>query len=198
MRPGVIYSAPALAARFGVSPTPVRAAMLELAGEGLVTVVRNKGFRAVELSERELDEITEVRGLIEVPAIGRIAATPHGAAPLRPLAEAIVTAAEERDVLRYIAADEEFHLALLSLGGNTRLVDAVRELRNRSRLFGVPGLAGRGELLPSAREHLSLLDAVVRGDVHAAEDLMRHHLQHVRGIWAAETAPDHRGPDTDP
>src|SRR3954470_11176919 len=58
LRPGVVYSAPVLAAGFGVSATPVREAMLDLAKEGLVEVVRNKGFRVTELSDRDLDELT--------------------------------------------------------------------------------------------------------------------------------------------
>jgi DNA-binding GntR family transcriptional regulator len=185
MRPGVVYSAPTLAERFGISPTPVREAMLDLAKEGLVTAVRNKGFRVTELSDRDLDEITEVRALIEVPTVARIAASPEGAEELRPLAEAIVTAAERRDILGYIEADHTFHLELLALAGNAHLVGVVRELRHRSRLYGVPSLAERGELLPSAREHLQLLDLVTAGDVQAAETLMLHHLRHVRGIWAA-------------
>jgi len=65
MQPGEVYSAPALAARFGVSATPVREAMLELVKEGLVRTVPNKGFRVSELSDRELDEITEIRLLLE-------------------------------------------------------------------------------------------------------------------------------------
>jgi len=184
MRPGVVYSAPTLAERFGVSPTPVREAMLDLVKEGLVTAVRNKGFRVTELSDRDLDEITEVRALIEVPTVGRVAASPEGAEELRPLAEAVVAAAERRDILGYIEADQVFHLELLALGGNAHLVEVVRELRHRSRLYGVPSLAERGELLPSAREHLQLLDFVTAGDAQAAETLMRHHLRHVRGIWA--------------
>jgi DNA-binding GntR family transcriptional regulator len=184
MRPGVVYSAPTLAERFGVSPTPVREAMLDLVKEGLVTAVRNKGFRVTELSDRDLDEITEVRALIEVPTVGRVAASPEGAEELRPLAEAVVAAAERRDILGYIEADQVFHLELLALGGNAHLVEVVRELRHRSRLYGVPSLAERGELLPSAREHLQLLDFVTAGDAEAAETLMRHHLRHVRGIWA--------------
>ncbi|MFI0451019.1 GntR family transcriptional regulator [Actinomadura sp. 6N118] len=191
MRPGVVYSAPALAERFGVSATPVREAMLDLAKEGLVTAVRNKGFRVTALSERDLDEITEVRALIEVPTIGRIAAAVPAEVPvsavhaLRPLAEAIVVAAERRDILAYIEADQAFHLEVLALAGNAHLIGVVRDLRHRSRLYGVPSLAERGELVPSAAEHLELLDHVAAGDAAAAEALMRHHLRHVRGIWAA-------------
>lgn len=74
LRPGVVYSAPTLAVDLGVSATPVREAMLDLAREGLVEAVRNKGFRITEVTERELDEYTEIRELIEVPTIGRVTA----------------------------------------------------------------------------------------------------------------------------
>jgi DNA-binding GntR family transcriptional regulator len=191
MRPGVVYSAPALAERFGVSATPVREAMLDLAKEGLVTAVRNKGFRVTALSDRDLDEITELRALIEVPTVRTIAESDAAtrAKSLRPLADAIVTAAERRDILGYIEADQAFHLELLALAGNAQLVGVVRDLRHRSRLYGVPALAERGELVPSAREHVELLDAVVRRDAGAATELMRHHLRHVRGIWADKPEP---------
>lgn len=192
MRPGVVYSAPAIADRFGVSATPVREAMIDLAREGLVTVVRNKGFRVTELSDRELDEITEVRALIEVPTVVRVAQTvrPEEIRALLPLAEAIVQAAENRDVLAYIEADHRFHLALLGLGGNSHTLRLVSELRYMSRLYGVPQLAERGELEPSAREHEELLEAVATGDVARTESLMNHHLHHIRGIWADR--PEHR------
>jgi DNA-binding GntR family transcriptional regulator len=191
MRPGVVYSAPTLAAHFGVSATPVREAMLDLAKEGLVTPVRNKGFRVTALSDRDLDEVTEVRSLIEVPTVRRIAETvePERSAQLRPLAEEILAAAERRDILAYIEADQVFHIALLGLAGNSQLIGVVRDLRHRSRLYGVPSLAERGELIPSAREHLDLLDLIGRGDGAGAEALMRHHLGHVRGIWADRPEP---------
>ncbi|WP_425424410.1 GntR family transcriptional regulator, partial [Streptomyces lushanensis] len=86
--PGEVYSAPVLGERYGVSATPVREAMQQLALEGAVEVVPNRGFRVVERSARELAELAEVRALIEVPVMLRLArtvSTEHWA-ELRPLA----------------------------------------------------------------------------------------------------------------
>ncbi|MGW5363425.1 GntR family transcriptional regulator [Actinopolymorpha pittospori] len=186
MRPGAVYSAPALAGRFNVSATPVREAMLDLAKEGLVEVVRNKGFRVTELSEKELDEITELRQLIEIPTVTRLAeGVPADAFErLRPLAQDIVDAARRGDLIDYVEADRRFHLDLLALAGNASLVDTVGELRKRARLYGLTQLAEHGRLLASAEEHLSLLDLLRSGDADAVGELMRHHLSHVRGSWA--------------
>ncbi|NED12653.1 GntR family transcriptional regulator, partial [Streptomyces sp. SID9124] len=86
--PGQVYSAPALGARFGVSATPVREAMQQLAVEGAVEVVPNRGFRVAERGPGELAELAEVRALIEVPVMLRLARTvpPARWCALRPLA----------------------------------------------------------------------------------------------------------------
>lgn len=187
LRPGVVYSAPSLATQFGVSPTPVREAMLDLAGEGLVDTVRNKGFRVTELSEKDLDELSELRALIEVPTVRRIAeaGVPESVlAELRPLATEIEEAAARGDLIAHVAADMEFHLTLLSLAGNQHLVETVRSLRARSRIYGLRALADRDALVPSAHEHAQLLDLLAARDAPGVEALMRRHISHVRGIWA--------------
>ncbi|MEV7923451.1 GntR family transcriptional regulator [Kitasatospora sp. NPDC088779] len=188
LRPGVVYSAPALAADFGVSATPVREAMLDLAREGLVEAVRNKGFRVTELTERDLDDYTEIRALIEVPTVGRVTrtATKEQLERLRPQAEEIVAAARKHDLIGYLEADRQFHLDLLGLAGNARLVDVVSDLRKRSRLYGLNRLDERGELTSSAEEHLELLDLMLAGDADAAEACMTRHLSHVRSLWAGQ------------
>lgn len=189
MQPGQVYSAPALAARFGVSPTPVREAMLALAKEGLVRTLPNKGFQVRELSDQELDEITEIRLLIEVPTATRAAAraTASDLAQLRPLSRQLVTAAEQTDLIAYVETDRQFHLALLALAGNEQLVTLVGELRSRSRLFGLPDLARAGKLSASAREHVQMLDLIEAGDTDGFEALMRRHIGHVRGSWAGRS-----------
>src|SRR3954452_14449028 len=74
MKPGQIYSANSLSAQLGVSNSPTREAMLALAGKGLLEVVRNRGFRVVEMSAQDKQEVYDLRLLIEVEAVRRVAA----------------------------------------------------------------------------------------------------------------------------
>ncbi len=187
MVPGTTYSIPALAEQFGVSATPVREAMLDLVNEGIMAAVPNKGFRVVELSDAELDQITELRRLLEVPTVGELAGAIDRAAirRLRSLADAVSDAARRGDVVAYVEADRELHLALLAEAGNPRLVEMVGRLRDQSRLYGLEQLAADGVLVDSAVEHVRLIDALESGDRRAAARVMSHHLDHVRGIWAS-------------
>jgi DNA-binding GntR family transcriptional regulator len=149
-------------------------------------VVRNKGFQVTGVSDDELDQIAEIRLLLEPPA-GAIAARRAAAADvaeLRPLAQAIIDAAATADLISYIDADREFHSKLLALAGNRRLVDVVRDLRAQTRLFGLSGLVGRGRLTASAAEHIAMCDLLAAGDGEALEQLLRTHVGHVRREWA--------------
>lgn len=188
MRPGELYSAPALASRLGVSATPVREAMADLARVGMVEVVRNRGYRVTELSDRELDEITDLRRLIEVPTVAKISADCDAEAVerLRPFANKIVEAAADADLVSYVEADNAFHHELLALSGSEQLARTVAELRSRSRMYGLRDLADQGLLEDSASEHLELLDLVAAHDAVGAEELMDRHIQHVRGVWAGQ------------
>ena len=186
LEPGVIYSAPGLAERFGVSATPVREAMLDLVKEGFVEPLRNRGFRVIEISDEDLDNIAQIRLLIEVPTISQIASllTPARFEELGAAAKAIERAAASGDVLDYLDADRRFHVELVSAIGNARLTDLVDRLRRQARLFGLKDLAKSGLLMASAREHRLLLDTLRVPDIQAAEKLMRAHIGHTRGLWA--------------
>ncbi|MEU7305168.1 GntR family transcriptional regulator [Streptomyces sp. NPDC007206] len=186
LRPGEVYSAPSLAARFGVSATPVREAMLDLAKEGLVDTVPNKGFRVTAVSDKQLDEYTHIRALIETPTVVALARTADRVSleALRPAAREIVTAAVAGDLIAYVEADTRFHLGLLALAGNAHLVEVVADLRKRSRLYGLTALVEAGRLLASAEEHLELLDALLERDERAVHAIMTRHLGHVRSLWA--------------
>ncbi|MFI8967039.1 GntR family transcriptional regulator [Streptomyces sp. NPDC053493] len=177
--PGEVYSAPVLAERFGVSATPVREAMQQLATEGAVEVVPNRGFRVTERTPRELAELAEVRALIEVPVMLRLARTVPAArwAELRPLAEATATAAARGDRAHYAEADRAFHRAVLSLAGNEQLLLVADDLHRRSQWPLVSAPATRhGELVADAAEHTALLDALVAQDLAVVSSLVREHF----------------------
>ena len=190
LAPGEVYSAPSLAATFGVSATPVREAMLDLAKENLVAVVPNKGFRVTVVDEEQLDQITAIRRLLEPPVVaevtGRIPAEDFPA--LRRLAQEIVDGARAGDLAQYTESDNEFHLRLLGYSANQRLVDLVAELRGQTRLVGLASLLDRGELVQSAREHLDLLDLIERRDAAAVEACMNRHIDHIQDLWSGKAA----------
>ncbi len=177
--PGEIYSGPALGERFGVSATPVREAMQQLAVEGAVECLPNRGFRVVERTVRELAELAEVRALLEVPVMLRLARTvPASTWPtLRPLAAATTAAAAAGDVAGYAESDRAFHRAVLSLGGNEQLVAVADDLHRRSQwpLPGVPAVR-RADLVADAAEHSALLDALIAQDLPVVESLVREHF----------------------
>jgi DNA-binding GntR family transcriptional regulator len=190
LTPGEVYSAPSLAATFGVSATPVREAMLDLAKENLVVVVPNKGFRVTVVDEEQLDQITAIRRLLEPPVVAEVTdlIPTEDFAGLRQLAQEIVDGARAGDLAQYTEADREFHLRLLGYSGNQRLVDLVAELRGQTRLVGLASLLDRGYLVSSAREHLDLLDLMERRDAAAVEIFMVRHINHIQDLWSGKAA----------
>ncbi|MET7975024.1 GntR family transcriptional regulator [Streptomyces mirabilis] len=180
LAPGQVYSAPVLGERFGVSATPVREAMQQLALEGAVEVVPNRGFRVVRRGTRELAELAEIRALLEVPVVLRLARTVPAArwAELRPLAEAAARAASAGCRATYAECDRAFHHAILALAGNDQLVQIADDLHRRAQwpLVGGPVPRGRADLMADAAEHLALLDALTAQDLPAVQSLVREHF----------------------
>jgi DNA-binding GntR family transcriptional regulator len=189
IEPGQVVSVVTVAAELGVSVTPVREAVMDLAHLGLVEIIRNRGFRVPALTEHDLDEIFRLRTMLEVPAMSEVAQVLDGkdVQEFRRLAEQITEAAREGDLTSFLDRDRQFHLGLLEVLGNRRLVAMVSQLRDQARMQGLQKLADQGELTESGREHIEIVDAIEAGDPERAADLMRRHLAHSRGIWAGLT-----------
>lgn len=188
MSPGRTYSAPMLGATLGVSATPIREAMLDLEKEGLVTRVPNRGFEVTAVDDQYLDEIAQLRMLIE-PELAReiVRLVPEAdVQELRKLAQAIVSHAVAHDLLAYTEADTAFHLALLEYAGNRRIVKLITDLRGQARLVGLKYLSDREELAASAEEHLEIVDAIAARDEERVFRLMRGHIARTRSDWAGE------------
>lgn len=184
LAPREVHSAPALAARLGVSVTPVREALLELAGRGMVVAVRNRGFRVVEHTARELDAALELRALVELPMMARVAGRVPEAelVRLRELMDRGCEAARARELPAFLDLDRDFHLGLLAHAGNPRIVALVDQLLDQLRF--APDAGGGGPSLDEVADgHRAILDAIASGDGAAAERRAREHLELTRGAW---------------
>jgi DNA-binding GntR family transcriptional regulator len=191
LRPGQLYALGMIAEQLGVSVTPVREAVLDLAREGLVILARNRGFQVREITDRDLDEIVEFRQIIEVESVRLIAArgllSDADANELREYAKASEKCAAAGDWVGFLDNDRDFHMGLLAHLGNERMLKVAGSLRDQSRLYGLDHIAGTESLMQSTHEHDSLLDAVVAGRADDAATIMETHIRHARGIWAGRT-----------
>jgi DNA-binding GntR family transcriptional regulator len=188
LAPGQIYSAAALASELGVSNSPVREAMLTLVNQGLMEAVRNRGFRVVPLSAKERRNNYDIRIMLEVPAMARLASLNDKVAARKKeftaTASSIVKAAKSRDIVGYLEADRNFHIGLLGILENEQLTTIVENLRDQARQYGLKALSERGDLVKSAEEHQPILDAILAGDAEETTKLMTSHLSHHVGDWA--------------
>ncbi|MCA1307876.1 GntR family transcriptional regulator [Microbacterium esteraromaticum] len=186
MPAGELFSAPALAARFNVSATPVREAMLNLEKLGFVEAVRNKGFRVTTVRDEDVANIVAVRRLLEPPLMRQLAGEipAQAFAELRETADAIVAGAAQGDLTSYLEADRAFHEAVNAHSDNPRLTSLISQLRKETRLPGLAGMLATEELSISAAEHHELLDLLEAGDGEQAEAVMHRHIGHVIGWWA--------------
>lgn len=182
---GQVYSAAAIAKHMGVSITPVREAILDIEHSGLIEIIRNRGFRVLSISDEDLDEIRDLREMLEVPAMAMVVrnATDAELLSLRPILERMQVASEH-DLTEFLRIDQAFHIRLMELTGNRRLVRLVENLRDQTRLYGIAALLREGALTETMQEHHNILDALIKRDAELAVALMGKHINHTRGIWA--------------
>ena len=126
--------------------------MLDLAKDGFVVAERNRGFRVVEMSDVDLDEICQIRLLLEVPTTVQVAKIIDSEVldQLSEIADEIVAAAARGDLIDYLDSDRRYHVLLISQLGNDRLTELVDRMRRQTRLFGLVALAESGVLVTSA------------------------------------------------
>ncbi|WP_226858526.1 GntR family transcriptional regulator [Diaphorobacter aerolatus] len=106
---GTVYSVPALANELGMSTTPVREGLLELCRNGLLSPLRNRGFRVEGMSLGALDQLFEMRNLIErsaMESLARQGLQDPGSA--RAMADVVARAVDDGDIQAYIAGIVRF------------------------------------------------------------------------------------------
>jgi DNA-binding GntR family transcriptional regulator len=185
--PGAMYSVPSLATSLGVSTTPVREALLELARSGLIEPMRNRGFRVVEPSLAELQNLFDLREVLEIHAV-RIISRDQARRRLEgldALVEAVARAVRDEDVPAYLETDRHFHRTLTEVADNPLLTEMVMSLRDKMRLYGITSRLGYERQAASTEEHRRLLDLVRTGKEEDAADLLRWHIRSWEPIFTA-------------
>lgn len=176
--PGTVLARGALAARLGVSQTPVREALIRLQEEGLIDVVPHSATRVALIDLAHAREAQFLRLSIELEIVRRLARdrSPALAAELRAELARMRTLLEAGDQAGFAAADEAFHTALYAAAGVPGLRDLVR-LRSghldRLRRLHLPE-PGKAEAV--MRDHERLADAILAGNVTEAQARLRDHL----------------------
>ncbi len=165
-----------LAAQLGMSRTPVREALLELKGLGLVEVRRNCGAVFVGFSGGKLREIYEVRRVLEVEAT-RKATSRVAADSLRDLLEATRALQEANADDEDWELDQRLHATIAQSSGNQTLAHEIARYAHLVQAIRTTVGARIHVQRETTRQHLRLLRAMARGDADAAASAMRRHLE---------------------
>ena len=175
LTPGTRLLQHEVAARLGVSPTPVREAFTVLAHEGFIEWDNYRGVTVARESHDEmaLDDLYELRAALEVLAVRRGASRVDEAA-IRFLEEAERDGIEgdrAGDVERWRLASTRFHAGLVQIA-RSDLLNQVMELILKRSLFFPTALRSR-----VVREHQLIIDALKAGDAERAVELVAEHAQ---------------------
>lgn len=174
-----------LAARLGMSRTPVREALLRLEAQGLVEVRPRKGVRIKPLSPSDMAEIYDILTELESLAAANAARRNLTDAELAPLATAIAdmeSALRSNDREAWAVADSHFHQHLVALGKNERIMQIVRMMSDQVRRARAVTLYMRPAPTSSNRDHMRVLEAIRDGKADLARETHRQHRLAAKAI----------------
>ncbi|MEU6040792.1 GntR family transcriptional regulator [Actinomadura sp. NPDC047616] len=169
-----------LAESLGLSRTPVREALQRLGSDGLVEVLPHRGARVVQWTSADLEEIFELRSLLEPYAAARAARQRPDEtvlADLRDLCAEMERAAADGDLTRVARLNSRFHAAVIEASGNRRLPAMLTSVMHAPLIIGTFRRYGADALARSMNHHRELVAAIAAGDPAWAESVMRSHIR---------------------
>lgn len=193
LAPGRRLTLDKLRTAYGVSVSTLREVLSRLAAEDLVVAEGNKGFRVAPVSEQDLNDIADLRRLLEEHALalsfdlgdldweGRVVAAHHKLAAI----ERRLVAGEDVDQQLWKRFDWEFHQALISACGSEHLMRAHAGAFDKYLRYQMIAMSFRGEV--AATEHADLAEAAMARDVGRARALLAHHI--AGGVEVAMRSP---------
>ena len=177
-QPGVRLDEHMLAERYGVSRTPVREALRQLATTGLIDIKPRRGATVAGASPAQLDVLFGAMAEMEA-ACARLAAmsmTPIERRRLQHAHEGMAALAERDDRAGFAAANLAFHTMIYNGAQNDILADFAGSLRRRLAPYRRAQFENEGRLPRSQEEHGAVVRAILAGDAAAAHAAMFHHM----------------------
>ncbi len=180
LKPGDKLRHEELAERFEVSLTPIKEAIHMLEQEGLAKLVPRKGAYVIRLTDRDILEFTQIRLALEGLAVDLVCEKDQekeGLDVLKGINRDFKAAVERRDAGAGMHEDLRFHLGIVTLSGNKRLVD----LMTRMPLANFWGHVGRQAIMielgdAKVAEHDGIIAAIESREAQAAKGLLRRNI----------------------
>ncbi|MFI6212688.1 GntR family transcriptional regulator [Nocardia brasiliensis] len=171
---------PKLAARFGISRTPIREALTVLCADGLLQR-EEFGFSPVRPSIPLIRDLYELRITLELGGIQRALTNPavsHDRALLEAERDAWLALRADPPAQEpgFVVRDEEFHVTLLTAAGNAEMVRALQAVNSRIRHVRMYDFMVNNRIETTIAEHLGILDAVLAEDLSLAYRLLHTHI----------------------
>jgi DNA-binding GntR family transcriptional regulator len=176
--PGARLDEVQLAARFGVSRTPIREALMQLSAIWLVEIRPRRGAVVADPAPQRVFEMFEVMAELEGMA-GALAARRHTEEDRRALLEAHARcerSAASEDADAYYYDNEVFHRAIYAASHSGFLEDQCVALHRRLRPYRRLQLRVRNRMKVSFREHTDIVTAILESDADGARKLLRDHV----------------------
>ena len=176
--PGKRLDEAELLQEFGVSRTPLREALIQLASLGLIELRPRRGAVVAEVSPQQLIEMFEVMGELE-GMCGRLAARRITEAEQKELLaahHACKAAAESDGPDAYYYANERFHFAIYAASHNSFLALQARQLHRKLRVYRRLQLRVRNRVASSFAEHDGVVTAILAGNGELTSERLRKHV----------------------
>lgn len=181
-RPGHLLSENDLVARFNLSRTPVRYALSKMERDGLVEIVPRKGAFIKFLSMKDVKEIFQIRMSLEGTVVG-LTSNNLDLKGLKKFEDFYLKALTDanKNLEEISSIGIEFHNFFVISAGNQRIAKILEDLKVQLSICRIFFLNQSSDVKPSRaiesiREHLSIIDALEKGDGALAETRMRQHL----------------------
>jgi DNA-binding GntR family transcriptional regulator len=190
LKPGDPLRQEEITERLGVSRTPVREAIQRLQAEGLVTFVPRKGAVVSSIPHKRIEEIYDIRGLLEAFAAGLAVdhVTEHQESQLKKLVLEMEKLDPETDLEKALQKNREFHYIIYSAAGNETLVEMIEQLWKHIRRLRSFYLLSPNGYRDSTAEHRMILSAIIAKDRTKVEELVRMHCEHSKQALIRNTS----------